>query len=66
MDLSICVVTMNRANQLKEALESCLACELPIKTEFVIIDNASCDNKGPWADIEKRETLDCRKPYILR
>lgn len=42
--LSICVVTMNRANQLKEALESCLKCELPQKTQFVIIDNASTDN----------------------
>lgn len=42
--LSIAVITMNRAEQLKEALESCLACELPIETEFVIIDNASTDN----------------------
>lgn len=42
--LSICVVTMNRAKQLKEALESCLACQLPEKTEFVVIDNASSDN----------------------
>lgn len=43
MKLSICVVTMNRAVQLKEALESCLACELPKETEFVIVDNASTD-----------------------
>lgn len=43
-ELSICVVTMNRANQLKEALESCVRCNLPEKTEFVIIDNASTDN----------------------
>ena len=42
--LSIGVVTMNRAAQLKEALESCLACQLPAKTEFIIIDNASTDN----------------------
>lgn len=42
--LSICVITMNRAKQLKEALESCLRCELPKETEFVIIDNASTDN----------------------
>ena len=35
---------MNRAKQLKEALESCLRCELPHDTEFVIIDNASTDN----------------------
>ena len=43
MVLSICVVTMNRANQLKEALESCLKCSLPEETEFVIVDNASTD-----------------------
>lgn len=41
--LSICVVTMNRANQLREALESCLACELPKDTEFIVVDNASTD-----------------------
>lgn len=44
MKLTIAVVTMNRAMQLKEALESCLACVLPFETEFVIIDNASSDN----------------------
>lgn len=46
MKLSIAVITMNRANQLREALQSCLACELPKETEFVIIDNASTDNTG--------------------
>ena len=35
---------MNRAEQLKEALESCLACTLPEQTEFVVIDNASTDH----------------------
>ena len=35
---------MNRARQLKEALESCFACDLPKDTQFVIIDNASTDN----------------------
>lgn len=44
MKLSVCVITMNRAGQLAEALNSCLACDLPADTEFVIIDNASCDN----------------------
>ena len=43
MKLTIAVITMNRAAQLKEALESCLACNLPEQTEFVIIDNASTD-----------------------
>ncbi len=42
--LSICLATMNRAAQLCEALQSCLFCDLPKKTEFVIIDNASTDN----------------------
>lgn len=41
--LSICVVTMNREKQLLEALNSCLSCELPLNTEFVVIDNASTD-----------------------
>ncbi len=41
--LSICVVTMNRKEQLLEALNSCLSCELPFKTEFVVVDNASTD-----------------------
>ena len=44
MKLSICVITMNRAAQLREALGSCLACELPAETEFVVIDNASTDH----------------------
>ena len=35
---------MNRAEQLREAIESCFACELPENTEFVIIDNASTDH----------------------
>lgn len=42
--LTISVITMNRATQLKEALESCLACHLPEKTQFVVVDNASTDN----------------------
>ena len=41
--LSIAVITMNRARQLTEAIESCLRCGLPEETEFVIIDNASTD-----------------------
>lgn len=48
MKLSICVITMNRAEQLVQALESCMDCNLPNGTEFVILDNASTD------DTEKR------------
>lgn len=44
MILSICVITMNRASQLLEALKSCLACKLPDATEFVIVNNGSIDN----------------------
>lgn len=42
--LTIAVITMNRADQLIEALESCTSCNLPENTEFVIVDNASTDN----------------------
>jgi glycosyltransferase involved in cell wall biosynthesis len=42
--LSICLVTYNREKQLKAAIESCFSCELPIGTEFVIVDNGSTDN----------------------
>lgn len=44
MKLSIAIITWNRSKQLIEALESCLECDLPNETEFVIIDNASTDN----------------------
>lgn len=54
--LSICVITMNRSAQIKEALQSCLDCELPESTEFVIIDNASTDD----TEFTVKETLqDC-------
>ena len=43
-DLTICVITRNRAQQLKDAITSCLRCSLPLKTQFVIVDNASTDN----------------------
>lgn len=46
MKLSIVVVTMNRAKQLKEALLSCIDCVIPEDTEFIIIDNASTDDTG--------------------
>ena len=41
--LTIAVITMNRCDQLIEALESCVACDLPENTQFVIVDNASND-----------------------
>ena len=58
MKLTIGIVTMNRAQQLKEALNSCLACILPAKTEFVIVDNASTDSTEAIA----REILE-KSPY---
>ena len=42
--LTIGIVTMNREEQLAEALYSCLRTDLPDETEFVVIDNASTDN----------------------
>ncbi len=42
--LSIIVITMNRARQLANAINSCINCKLPDSTEFIIIDNASTDN----------------------
>lgn len=41
--LTIAIITMNRAQQLKEAINSCLKCTLPPQTEFVIVDNGSID-----------------------
>lgn len=43
MKLTIAIITMNRAQQLKESIESCFCSVLPNDTEFVIIDNASTD-----------------------
>lgn len=60
MKLSICVITMNRAKQLEEALGSCLSCELPEDTEFIVIDNASTDDTEGIV----RTTLEaCGYPY---
>lgn len=44
MKLSIAVITMNRSKQLVEAIRSCVACELPSDTQFIIIDNGSTDD----------------------
>lgn len=41
--LTIAVLTMNRADQLREAVESCVNAELPASTQFIIVDNASTD-----------------------
>ena len=42
--LTIAFITMNRSEQLREAVLSCVAATLPEKTQFVIVDNASTDN----------------------
>ena len=42
--LTIALITMNRAEQLKLAIESCVAATLPSETQFVIVDNASTDH----------------------
>lgn len=61
MTLSIVIITMNRALQLKEAIESCLVCELPAQTEFIVVDNASTDNTAEIvADIKQNTRFDIR------
>lgn len=42
--LSIIIITMNRQNQLIEALNSCIACVLPKDVEIIVINNGSTDN----------------------
>lgn len=41
--LTIAVLTRNRAKQMQHAVESCLDCVLPQRTQIVIVDNASTD-----------------------
>ena len=52
--LSICVITMNREEQLTEALESCISCEIPFRYEFVILDNASTDDTSGTIELFKK------------
>lgn len=61
MKLSIALVTMDREEQLINAINSCLSCELPAKTEFVIIDNCSKDNTEK---VVKEFFSSCKYPYI--
>ncbi len=41
--LSIVILTMNRKDQVIEALDSCMASKMPENMEFVIVDNHSID-----------------------
>ena len=43
MRLSIVILTMNRKEQVCEAIKSCLCCMRPKDTEFIVVDNASTD-----------------------
>ena len=61
MKLTIALVTMNREKQLINALHSCLSCELPNQTEFVIVDNCSTDNTEK---LVKEFFSSCSYPYI--
>lgn len=58
-DLTIAVITMNRQDQLIEALDSCLSCSLPPKVQFVVLNNASQDNT-----IEKLQEFKRLHPII--
>lgn len=53
--LTITVLTMNRAEQLKNAVNSCLKSALPEKTQFVIVDNASTDETEAVVDAMKKD-----------
>ncbi len=55
MKLSIAIITMNRSEQLYEALESCIVCNLPESVEFAILDNASTDDTKKVIDAFKNK-----------
>lgn len=61
--LTIAVITMNRQDQLIEALESCVNCRLPQKTEFVIVDNASTDATKDAVDAFAKKYSDLEIQY---
>ncbi|MCM1141142.1 MAG: glycosyltransferase [Muribaculum sp.] len=63
IDLSILIVTMNRAEQLADAVKSCIACNLPKNTEFVIVDNASTDETPQMLERLKQESV-CKIKYL--
>jgi Predicted glycosyltransferases len=42
--LSIVIITMNRHEQLIEAIDSCLKCQLPEQTKILVFDNGSTDD----------------------
>ncbi|MBR0278046.1 MAG: glycosyltransferase family 2 protein, partial [Clostridia bacterium] len=44
MDLSIIIVTINRKDKVVRGIKSCLNSKLPVKTEFVIVDNGCVDD----------------------
>ena len=52
--LTIALITMDRAEQLKLAIESCVASLLPENTQFVVVDNASSDNTAEVVDEIKK------------
>lgn len=57
MQLSIIIITYNRADQVREAIVSCLNCNLPSSTEFIVIDNASEDNTTQVIEDLKKNIL---------
>ena len=52
--LTIAVLTMNRADQLREAIESCVASALPSSTQIIVVDNASTDHTKEVVDSLKQ------------
>jgi glycosyltransferase involved in cell wall biosynthesis len=64
MQLTIAILTMNRKNQLKEAIESVFSCTLPEKTEIVVLDNASTDDtESVMNKIAKNSSVPIRYYY---
>ncbi len=61
--LTIAILTMNRAEQMKEAIESCVLSRLPEKTQFVIVDNASSDSTPDVVE-QLRQTVPYEIVYL--
>lgn len=63
--LSIVILTMNRKDQVIEALDSCMTSKLPNDTEFVIVDNHSNDGTGEAINtyIKEHSNFDFRYEY---
>lgn len=53
--LTIAILTMNRAEQMRHAVKTCFQSLLPERTQFVIVDNASTDHTQKVAEELKKQ-----------